>query len=173
MIYADKLILVEGPSEEMLIRTYINLDRNNLSGIEVISVAQKGYKTFLDIWLRVNKNNKNKKIGIVRDFDDQENAQKEHEEYRSKHPFITIETTTLYTLEDDIAHNSNNTNSIAEYFSIPLDADHSEDADMISKFLKDDKTGGMLSLCDAMSREASPLVIELPSHIIKVLEALK
>lgn len=173
LIYADKIVLVEGSSEEMLIRTHVSLDRSNLSDVEVISVAQKGYKTFLDIWLHVNKNNNHKRIGVVRDFDDQENARKEHEEYRNKHPNISVETTTYYTLEDDLVHGANNTNSIANYFSLSLQRDESLDGEMISKFLKDDKTGGMLALCDAMSCEKSPLVIELPAHINKVLEALK
>lgn len=173
LIYADKIVLVEGPSEEMLIRTHISLDRNNLSDVEVISVIQKGYKTFLDIWLLVNKNNHTKKIGVIRDFDDQENAKKEHEEYRDKHPHITVETTTYYTLEDDLVHNANNTKKIANYFSIPLQGDESTDGVMISDFLKNDKANGMLSLCDAMSCDVSPLQIELPNHISKVLEALK
>lgn len=173
LIYADKIILVEGPSEEMLIRTCIYLDRDNLRDVEIISVTQKGYKTFLDIWLLVNKNNFNKKIGIIRDFDDQENAQREHEEYRVKHPHITIETTVFYTLEDDLVHNAYNTQNIANHFSIPLQGDESLDGETISEFLKNDKTGGMLSLCDAMSSVGNPLEINLPIHISKVLEALR
>jgi len=173
LIYANKIVLVEGPSEEMLIRAYVSLDRSNLSDVEVISVSQKGYKTFLDIWLLVNKNNHNKKIGVVRDFDDQENAKIEHEEYKGKHPHITVETTMFYTLEDDLVHNANNTRNIANYFSIPLQGDESTDGEMISEFLKDDKACSMLALCDAMSCEDSPVQIELPTHINKVLEALR
>lgn len=171
LIYADKLILVEGPSEEMLIRTYSYLNKENLFDVEVISVGQKGYKTFLDIWLLVNENNHNKKIAVIRDFDDQENAQKEHEEYRTRHPHITVETTVCYTLEDDLITEGNNLHAISEYFNIQID-DYSHGVTIISEFLKSDKTGGMLTICDAMLCEEKPLTIELPNHIKTVIEAM-
>lgn len=173
LIYADKLILVEGPSEEMLIRTHIHLNQDNLYDVEVISVNQKGYRSFLDIWLLVNAHNHNKKIAVIRDFDDQENAQKEHELYKGKHPHITVETTVCYTLEDDLVHHGNNIHNIAESFKIALDDDDSSDGEIISMFLKDDKTGGMLTLCDAMLSNENPLIIELPPHINNVLGAMQ
>lgn len=172
LIYADKLILVEGPSEEMLIRTHTYIDQENLYDVEVISVGQKGFKSFLDIWLLVNGNNYNKKIAVIRDFDDQENAQLEHEKYRNKHPHITVSTTVCYTLEDDLIHKGNNIFNIAKYFKIELDDDEI-DGVVISDFLKSDKTGGMLTLCDAMLCIENPLIIELPDHIATVLEAMR
>lgn len=167
LIYADKIILVEGPSEEMLIRTYTYLDKKNLNDIEVISVNQKGYRSFLDIWLLVNKNNTNKKIGVIRDFDDQPAAQAEHEKYRGCHPNLCVETTTLYTLEDDLVNHGDNLSNIAKYYSLV------EEHIAISEHLKDDKTGGMLMLCDSMVDDENPLEIEPPKHIKKILEAMK
>jgi hypothetical protein len=43
-------LLVEGPSEEMLINTVLFLNKDKLSNIEVISIGQKGFKTFLDFF---------------------------------------------------------------------------------------------------------------------------
>lgn len=171
LLYADKLILVEGPSEEMLIRTHAYLNKEQLFDVEVISVGQKGYRTFLDIWLLVNENNHNKKIAVIRDFDDQENAQKEHEAYKFRHPHITVETTICYTLEDELINEGNNLRTIAEYFNIHLE-DDSHDAIIMSEFLKSDKTGGMLTICDSMLNEENALKIELPNHIKKVIEAM-
>ncbi|HEJ7061398.1 ATP-dependent nuclease [Serratia marcescens] len=167
LLYADKLILVEGPSEEMLIRSHLYLDNNNLNDIEIISVGQKGYRKFLDIWLLINKDNYNKKIGVIRDFDNQPNAQSEHEKYTYKHPNIKIETTMLYTLEDDLVNHGSNIDTISDYFC--LDRDDS----IVSTFLKSDKTGGMLALCDAMTNKDKQLKIKLPPHIERVLEELK
>ena len=167
LIYADKIILVEGPSEEILIRTYTYLDKKNLSDIEVISVNHKGYRSFLDIWLLVNKNNANKKIGVIRDFDDQPTAQAEHDKYRDRHPNLCVETTILYTLEDDLVNHGDNLSNIAKYYSLP------KEHIAISDHLKDDKTGGMLMLCDSMVDEKNPLLIEPPQHIKNILEAMK
>lgn len=167
LLYADKLILVEGPSEEMLIRSLLYLDNGNLSDIEIISVGQKGYKKFLDIWLLINSENENKKIGVVRDFDDQPNAQSEHEKYITRHPNIKVETTICYTLEDDLVSHGDNLKNISMYFSLD------EDTSIISDFLKGDKTEGMLALCDAMTDVTNTLQIEAPPHIRNVLEGVK
>ncbi|MGO4276665.1 hypothetical protein AB4Z22_43725, partial [Paenibacillus sp. TAF58] len=57
---------------------------------------------FLDIWLVLNSGNSNKKIGIVRDFDNQPNAKQQHDEYDEKHGNIFVRTTVGYTFEDDL-----------------------------------------------------------------------
>ncbi len=61
----------------MLIKSYLAYQKNSLNDIEVISL-HKGFKSMLDIWLKVNKNTAHR-IGIIRDFDNQANAQQEHE----------------------------------------------------------------------------------------------
>jgi predicted ATP-dependent endonuclease of OLD family len=103
LLFSNKIILVEGPSEEMLINTFLSNDTSNLSPIDVISIGQKGFKMFLDIWLKLNKRNTNKKIGIIRDFDNQPSARAEHDKYDTDNSNIFVRTTTNYTLEDDIA----------------------------------------------------------------------
>ncbi|EGQ2950822.1 DUF2813 domain-containing protein, partial [Staphylococcus pseudintermedius] len=52
-LFSRKCILVEGPSEEMLIKSYLAYQKNSLNDIEVISL-HKGFKSMLDIWLKVN-----------------------------------------------------------------------------------------------------------------------
>ncbi|MER1736530.1 ATP-dependent nuclease, partial [Proteus mirabilis] len=118
ILFADKLILVEGPTEEMLIRTFLEKDNLFLHDVEVVSIGQKGYKIFLDIWLKLNEGNMNKKIGIVRDYDEQDNAKKEHDEYSINHKNIYIETTDNYTLEYDLVLKGKNAFSIAKYFQL-------------------------------------------------------
>ncbi|MCB5314183.1 ATP-dependent nuclease [Yersinia intermedia] len=170
-LFANKVILVEGPSEEMLITAYLAKDGLNLSDIEVVSVGQKGYKTFLDIWLRLNENNLNKKIGIIRDFDDQETAKIEHDRYGENNKNIFISTTVLYTLEDDLVSTGNNCDLLSKYFSLSID--DCDDIDLVSTYLKDGKTDGMLSICDGILNIENPLNISMPKHILSVIQRLK
>lgn len=57
--------------------------------------------------------------------------------------------------------------NLANYYSLP------EEHIAISDHLKDDKTGGMIMLCDSMVDEKNPLQIEPPQHIKNILEAMK
>ena len=46
ILFATRLILVEGSTEEMFINTMLDKDIGILNEIEVIAIGQKGYKIF-------------------------------------------------------------------------------------------------------------------------------
>lgn len=166
LLFGNKVILVEGSTEEMFINTYLSTNANSLSNIDVISIGQKGYKTFLDIWIMLNKENQKKRIGIIRDFDNQPKAKSEHDKYDSEHENITVRTTIGYTLEDDLVATEKNCETLSKLFEIE------NEISMVVAYLKNGKTEGMLQICDAMIREEKPISLDLPNHINEVLEAL-
>lgn len=97
LLYSRKTILVEGITEELLINTYLQT-RKDLNDIKVVSF-HKGYQDIIKIWKKINAGSNNR-LGIVRDFDNQPNAQKEHEKLQDDN--VIVRTTSLYTLETDI-----------------------------------------------------------------------
>ena len=99
VLYSRKVILVEGITEELLIRSYLQT-RSELNDIKVFSF-HKGFTKIIDIWKKVNKESGNK-LGIVRDFDDQPKAQREHE--KKQNDQVIIRTTKGYTLETDLVN---------------------------------------------------------------------
>lgn len=163
LLFSNRVILVEGTTEEMFINTILDLDKNILTNIDVISISQKGYKTFLDIWKKLNGEN-TKKIGVIRDYDDQPNAKKEHDAYDNKKT-IFVETTKGYTLEDDIVSSGKNCALISKHFGLK------NDASTVSDFLKSSKADNMFNLCNAM--QDGSIVISVPDHITSVLKNLK
>ncbi|WP_409048957.1 AAA family ATPase [Proteus mirabilis] len=182
ILFADKLILVEGPTEEMLIRTFLEKDNLFLHDVEVVSIGQKGYKIFLDIWLKLNEGNMNKKIGIVRDYDEQDNAKKEHDEYSINHKNIYIETTDNYTLEYDLVLKGKNAFSIAKYFQlnypqedtkIVTDDTYQDMCSDIIDLLINNKADMMSSLCNAILDPNKNVDIELPAHLSNIIKAMK
>ncbi|PHM39014.1 conjugal transfer protein [Xenorhabdus mauleonii] len=168
LLFSDRTILVEGPTEEMLINSILCNDNENINRVEVISIGQKGYKTFMDIWLQVNKNNSQKKLGIIRDYDNQYNAKAEHDRYDDDNDNIIVRTTEKYTLEDDLVSAGNNLTSLQTIFGRKTDND-----EKMVKFLKDGKAECMLRICDAIFQKDKTQNITLPKHIQDVLEFMK
>jgi hypothetical protein len=166
LLFADTVMLVEGPSEEMLINAFLSINPDTLNNIEIISVGQKGYRIFLDIWLDLNSRNEAKRIGVVRDYDDQKQAKKDHDIYDEEHENITVRTTENYTLEDDLVNKADNCKVLSELFGIKNEAEE------VSKHMKAGKTEGMLQVCDALLDEENPINIEIPIHINEVIKAL-
>jgi predicted ATP-dependent endonuclease of OLD family len=162
LLFSNRIILVEGTTEEMLINTFLSKS-NELNNTDVISIGQKGFKTFLNIWLKLNSKN-NKKIGIIRDFDNQENAKQEHKAYDNGKN-IFVRTTVNYTLENDLVLTGNNCKAIADFFKID-----NNQTDAI-KFLKDSKASNMLELCYGI--QDNKIKIELPQHVKEILESIK
>ena len=162
ILFAKRLILVEGPTEEMFINTMLDKEVGILNEIEVIAIGHKGYKTFLDIWLLIHKDDPTSCIGVVRDFDDQPNAKNEHQVYDDTYENIFVRTTEKYTLEDDLAAAGVNEQNIKDYFDMDEDA---------AKFLKDSKADNMRRLCEAVSE--NEIVIEMPKHIGEIIECVK
>ncbi|EOE6246757.1 AAA family ATPase [Vibrio parahaemolyticus] len=165
LLFANKVILVEGPTEEMLISTYLS-KQPALNDIDIIPIGQRGYATFLDIWLALNKDNQNKKIGVVRDYDNSDVAKAKHDAYDTAHANVTVRTTTNYTLEIDLVEAEDNLALLSDLFEIE------GDLDAVSKHMINGKTARMLDVCDAMVDEENPLDIKLPAHIAEVIEAV-
>ncbi|MEH7728372.1 AAA family ATPase [Bacillus safensis] len=170
-LFSRKCILVEGPSEEMLIKSYLAYRKNSLNDIEVISL-HKGFKNMLDIWLKVNEDTSNR-IGIIRDFDNQPKAQQNHEEY-NKNENILVTTTTEYTLEPEFVNTGSNYESLKKYFSEEHDWKESEinTSEVLSDKWREAKTDIMLKFCQDFGTGHLEN-IELPKHIDKVLKFLK
>ncbi|MEF2482194.1 AAA family ATPase [Vibrio mimicus] len=165
LLFANKVILVEGPTEEMLISTYLS-KQPALNDIDIIPIGQRGYATFLDIWLALNKDNQNKKIGVVRDYDNSDAAKAKHDAYDTAHANVTVRTTTSYTLEIDLVEAEDNLALLNDLFEMK------GDLDAVSKHMINGKTARMLDVCDAMVDEENPLDIKLPAHIAEVIEAV-
>ena len=104
LFFSKKCVLVEGITEELFIKAYLQ-SSGELNDIEVISF-HKGYKEIMDIWIKVNQNSTNR-LGIVRDYDNQQNAKIEHEKYNDISN-ICVKTTKEYTLEPEIVKTENN-----------------------------------------------------------------
>lgn len=97
LLYSKRLILVEGFTEELLIKAYLQSNKA-LTDIKVLSF-HKGFKRIIEIWKKINEGTDNK-LGIVRDNDDEPKAKEKHERLQSNN--VIVRTTSGYTLETDI-----------------------------------------------------------------------
>ena len=104
LFFARRCILVEGLTEELLIKAYLQ-SKPELSDIEVISF-HKGFTKILDIWCTLNDDTANR-LGIIRDFDDEPTAKAAHDNYNA-HPRICVQTTKEYTLEPEVVKTGDN-----------------------------------------------------------------
>ena len=104
LFLSHRCILVEGFTEELLIKAYIH-SCSELDDIDVLSF-HKGFEKIIDIWIKINGGGR-KKLGVVRDFDDQTKAREAHEKYNA-YPTILIKTTAEYTLEPEIVNAGKN-----------------------------------------------------------------
>ncbi|MCC4788278.1 ATP-dependent endonuclease [Vibrio splendidus] len=165
LLFANKVILVEGTTEEMLISTYLS-KQAGLNDIDIIAIGQRGYINFLNIWLALNKDNPNKKIGVIRDHDNSEPAKARHDVYDTNNANITVRTTTSYTLEIDLVETDANLELLNGLFGMTGDVVE------VSDHMIKGKAARMLDVCDAMVDEKAPLDIKLPTHIAEVIEAV-
>jgi predicted ATP-dependent endonuclease of OLD family len=165
LLFANKVILVEGTTEEMLISTYLS-KKTDLQDLEIIAIGQRGYTNFLNVWLALNKDNPKKKIGVIRDYDNSDASKTNHDAYDLAHDNITVRTTTNYTLEIDLVETDNNLSLLKGLFNMK------GNLEVISDHMIKGKAARMLDICDAMTREKDPIDIELPLHITEVIEAV-
>ncbi|WP_349535497.1 ATP-dependent nuclease [Leuconostoc citreum] len=164
--FSKKCILVEGLSEELLIRSYIN-SQKRLSDITVISF-HKGFREIIDVWLKLNKDSSNY-IGIVRDFDNQTKAQEDHESYNTFQN-ICVSTTHEYTLEPEIVSTEGNYELLKKYFEDEFSWTVSSSENLSNQW-RDAKASVMLQVCKDISN-GKLSTLKLPGHIQEVIEFL-
>ncbi|PET28317.1 hypothetical protein CN518_24550 [Bacillus anthracis] len=170
-LFSRRCILVEGPSEEMLIKSYLSMQKNALNDIEVISL-HKGFATMLDIWLKVNDGTSHR-IGTIRDFDNQPNAQRNHEKY-NVYDNILVTTTSEYTLEPEFVKTDQNYEKLKSYFKEEhgWDDEDINTSEALANKWRNAKADTMLKFCrDFGSGHLED--IALPKHIGKVLKFLQ
>ncbi len=169
LLFSKRCILVEGPSEELLIKSYLNLQNDKLNDIEVISF-HKGYIPIIKIWLKVN-NGTSHRLGIIRDYDNQPKAQSEHEKYNAyRNIFVT--TTTKYTLEPEFISQGSNFEKLKNYFENTHGWQEIDTPDKLSDRWQSSKSNTMLKFCYDFGQDSLE-GIELPQHIQKVLNFLQ
>ncbi|WP_045594745.1 ATP-dependent nuclease [Vibrio vulnificus] len=168
LLLSNKTVLVEGTTEEMLINAILCRDNNNVNSLEVISIEQTGFTTFMDVWLQVNKGNTKKKLSIIRDHDENEITKKNHEKYDIDNDNIRVRTTTKYTLEDDLAEADGNLDRLNTLFKKKC-----KTSDEMAKFLKKSKAERMLKIADSILDEKNDDPIKLPKHIQEALDFMK
>lgn len=165
-LFSRSCILVEGPTEEMLIKTYLHNRKDVLNDIEVISL-HKGFSKMIKLWLKVNKDSTHK-LGIIRDYDYQEKAKLNHEKYNVE-PNILVATTKAYTLEDEIVNEGNNHSILKKYFEESYSWSDIDNPIKLSEKWKSAKTDVMLKFCQDMGTEDLKDLV-LPDHINRVLK---
>ncbi|MDI6502432.1 ATP-dependent nuclease [Leuconostoc suionicum] len=166
LFFSKKCILVEGLSEELFIRSYID-SQHSLSDIVVISF-HKGFTNIIDIWLKLNKNSTNR-LGIVRDFDNQPTAKINHEVYNNNNN-VHVETTQAYTLEPEIVSTSNNYDVLKAYFNDNFNWEVNSKEELSTKWMNA-KADVMLHICKDISN-GNLSDLELPKHIKSVIDFL-
>lgn len=168
-LFSRNCILIEGPSEEMLIKSYLSLQTNSLNDIEVISL-HKGFTNMLDIWLKVHKNT-SYRLGIIRDFDNQEKAQHHHESYNT-YDNIYVTTTTEYTLEPEFVNTGDNFKKLQAYFQNQHAWKEIDTPSALSDKWRKAKADTMLKFCQDFGKDELAEV-ELPQHIRKIINFLQ
>lgn len=168
-LFSRRCILVEGTTEELLIKSYLSSQTNSLNDIEVISL-HKGFTKMLDIWLRVNENS-SYRLGIIRDFDNEPNAQQNHEAYNS-YDNIYVTTTAEYTLEPEFVQTGDNFNKLKNYFVANHKWTNIDTADSLSDKWRKAKANTMLKFCQDFGK-GDLIAIELPQHISRVIKFLQ
>lgn len=166
LFFSRDCILVEGLTEELLIRAYLD-SKPELNDIEVIAF-HKGFQNIMDIWLKINNNSKNK-LGIIRDSDFQPDPQKEHEKY-NQYDNICVRTTVQYTLEPEVVSTGENYKLLKKYFESKYSWSINSKEELSDKW-RNAKSTVMLQLCkDLVGGDLEGF--EMPSHIKEVLDFL-
>lgn len=166
LFFSKKCILFEGISEELLIRSYID-SKETLSDIEVLSF-HKGFKKIMNVWKKVNEGSGNK-LGIIRDYDNQSNAKKQHDKYNDDKE-ICVRTTEYYTLEPEIVNTGDNYKILKNKYGDVFGWNDMTD-DQLTEAWKNAKATDMFTICkDLASGELEGL--QMPKHIQDVIDFL-
>lgn len=161
MFYASKLILVEGATEEIYINSLLQRD-SSLNSIRVISIGQKGFKSFINLWISLHERNSSDKLGIARDYDNQDNAKQEHEAFNSN--VIMVKTSKEKEFEEDFVNESNNLAQLNKVFGKKF-----KKAEMYT-FMIGDKLNNIIAVCRAIDKGTE---FSIPGYISKLLEWMK
>ncbi len=164
LLYSRKTILVEGITEELLIKSYLQT-RQDLNDIKVLSF-HKGFTRIIEVWKKVNAGSGNK-IGVVRDFDDQPRAQEKHEALQDEN--IIVQTTNGYTLETDIT--SANFNLLKENYGLEYGWSEMSPEELQEDWRKK-KSEVMLRICHDLVH-GTLHDFRMPSHIQKIIDFLQ
>ena len=166
LFFSKKCILFEGISEELLIRSYID-SKESLSDIEVLSF-HKGFEKIMNIWKKVNEGSGNK-LGIIRDYDNQPNAKKQHDKY-SDDKEICVRTTEYYTLEPEIVNTGNNYKILKNKYG-DVFGWNDMTAEQLTEAWENAKASDMFTICkDLASGELEGF--QMPKHIQEVIDFL-
>lgn len=167
LFFSKKCILFEGISEEMLLRAYLD-SVEELSDIELISF-HKGYTKIIEIWKKVNDKTKNK-LGIIRDYDEEDKAKKNHEKYNNDKT-ICVRTTSEKTLEPEIVYTGDNYEILKKKYGDTLGWKNLSKEEL-QRAWRDAKASDMLTICkDIENGELKNL--QMPKHIKEVLDFMK
>lgn len=167
LFFSKKCVLFEGISEEMLIRSYLD-SKVELSDIELISF-HKGFTKIIEIWKKVNSGTKNK-LGIIRDYDNQDNAKKEHEAYDNGKT-ICVRTTDEKTLEPEIVKTGNNYEILKNKYGDTLGWENMTSEELQNAW-RNAKASDMLTICKDIEHGELP-DLQMPKHIKEVLDFMK
>ena len=166
LFFSKKCILFEGISEELLIRSYID-SKETLSDIEVLSF-HKGFKKIMNIWKKVNEGSDNK-LGIIRDYDNQSNAKKQHDKYNDDKE-ICVRTTEYYTLEPEIVNTGDNYKILKNKYG-DVFGWNDMTAEQLTEAWENAKASDMFTICkDLASGELEGF--QMPKHIQDVIDFL-
>ena len=166
LFFSKKCILFEGISEELLIRSYID-SKETLSDIEVLSF-HKGFEKIMNIWKKVNEGSGNK-LGIIRDYDNQPNAKKQHDKYNDDKE-ICVRTTEYYTLEPEIVNTGDNYKILKNKYG-DVFGWNDMTAEQLTEAWKNAKATDMFTICkDLASGELEGF--QMPKHIQDVIDFL-
>ena len=167
LLFSHRLILVEGITEELLIKAYLQT-RSDLDDIKVLSF-HKGYRTIIDIWKKVNADNGNK-LAVVRDFDNQPKAQSDHEALADGQ--VCVVTTTGYTLEDNSVETGANHKLLVGRYGSDYGWGGMSEEELQKDWRDHRKTEVMLRIAhDLVNGELAGFT--LPSHIQEALDFLR
>lgn len=169
LILANKVILVEGPADDLIIQRAYKDKHNKLpinDGVDIISVNALAFKRYCDIALLVNKN-----IIIVTDNDGniKENIIDKYKNYINKDTIkICYENDeSLVTLEPSILSSNSKTEEQLNNFKKIISKNNSminKNKEEILKFMKNNKTEWSMRVFD------SELSIEYPQYIKDAIE---
>lgn len=164
LFLSHRCVLVEGISEELFIKAY-QCSKDALSDIDVLSF-HKGYTKIIDIWLKTNSNSK-KKLGVVRDFDNQSNAKLLHEKY-NQYSSIRVATTSKRTLEPEIVYTGRNYEILKESYGNSFNWKELSKDELADAWEKE-KASVMLTIAQDLSK-GNLTGFTMPSHIQEIFD---